>query len=119
MKKEIEYSLPLYDTTFIGGYENKDRLVDSVYMDCVYAMGFQYKALGKILTLIETLGLPEKQEKSTKNMVKDIYYRHAHDSENQLMKIVFGLEEALDQKSKDGRMTLGSAIGSMSLPDSE
>jgi hypothetical protein len=30
---------------------------------------------GKLLTLIESLGLKEKQEESVKNMFRDIYYR--------------------------------------------
>jgi hypothetical protein len=30
---------------------------------------------GKILTLIESLGLKEKQEESVKNMFRDVFYR--------------------------------------------
>jgi len=81
--------------------------------------------LGVILTQIESLGLPEKQEKAVKDLAKVAFYKHLNDVSDKLMNIYFYVIRMLedldiiDANQSHAVSTFGQYAGLPSITDRE
>lgn len=74
------------------------------------AHAFQFgidKFYGDMLTLIETMGLPEKQEKAIKTQFKKAYNERYGYTIDRLMDLIFALDEIKDPNGKRSLTYLG------------
>jgi hypothetical protein len=112
--KKGDYAIPIFNPEFRADYHDPDQLVDIVYIACVDAMTKINDNLGKTLTQIDVLGLPEQQGKSLKQMIKQLFRKDFVEASDILIQMVQSLNQALyGDYAQEGYMTIPSAIYSI------
>lgn len=100
--EEIKEDLT-YKTLSVTSEEFSNNIPQHVHRSIARALLFGVdKLLGDVLTIIETLGLPERQEKALKTQIKRAYYERYGATSDELMHVVLALDRILTPNEATG-----------------